>query len=202
MNTITNAYINALLADGLITSGRELFGNHTLLKNGWQSAENGFEALKELDAAEGWYRDGVVDNKDAGWASLRVWNDANSNGLTDAGELLTMDAAGVKSLNVAYTEHGNNVAPDAQGNQHRQQGSYITTTDTTRKMDDVWLAVDSARTIDPQAPLTLSDAIAVLNLSCPRRGNLFRTENQLPVHLRGDCRRHSPRQHPSKGAYA
>lgn len=35
--------------DGKITSGRELFGNHTLLKNGKEAA-NGFEALKELDS--------------------------------------------------------------------------------------------------------------------------------------------------------
>ena len=53
-----------LNGDGKITSGRELFGNHTLLQKGsnaGQEAANGFEALKELDDNG----DGVADNVDA-----------------------------------------------------------------------------------------------------------------------------------------
>ena len=77
--------VRDLDADGQISSGRELFGNHTLLHNGAQAA-NGFEALAELDDNA----DGVVDANDALFASLKVWKDANSNGVTDAGELLTL----------------------------------------------------------------------------------------------------------------
>ncbi len=155
--------VRDLNGDDQISSGRELFGSDTLLKSGYTAA-NGFEALRELDTAGGSYGnwgDGVVDSQDAGWASLRVWKDANGNGVTDAGELLTLDAAGVKSIQVAYTDHGTGVAADAQGNQHRQRGSYTTTSGTSRQMNDVWFAADTLRTVDLN-PVAVRDAIAAL----------------------------------------
>jgi hypothetical protein len=85
--------VRDLNGDGKITSGRELFGNHTVLKSGKQAA-NGFEALKDLDSNT----DGLVDDKDAGFASLRVWKDANGNGLTVEGELLTLAQASNQAL--------------------------------------------------------------------------------------------------------
>ena len=132
--------VRDLNGDGKITSGRELFGNHTLLKSGTEAA-NGFEALAELDDNG----DGVVDADDASFASLKVWKDANGNGVTDAGELLTLAQAGVKSFNVSYTS-GNST--DANGNQHLQQGNFTKTDDSTQSMHDVWFNVDTARTQD------------------------------------------------------
>ena len=132
--------VRDLDGDGQITSGRELFGNHTLLQSG-KAAAHGFEALKELDGNA----DGVVDAKDSAFAALRVWKDADSDGVTDAGELLTLDEAGVKSLKVGYT-NANTI--DAQGNAHRQLGSFETTAGATRAMNDVWFGVDTARSLD------------------------------------------------------
>jgi hypothetical protein len=132
--------VRDLDGDGQITSGRELFGNHTLLQSG-KAAAHGFEALKELDGNA----DGVVDAKDSAFAALRVWKDADSDGVTDAGELLTLDEAGVKSLKVSYT-NANTI--DAQGNAHRQLGSFETTAGATRAMNDVWFGVDTARSLD------------------------------------------------------
>ena len=99
--------VRDLNGDGQINSGRELFGNHTLLHNGAQAA-NGFEALKELDNNA----DGVVDANDALFASLKVWKDTNSDGVSDAGELLTLAQAGVKSFNVSYTSSDSTDAND------------------------------------------------------------------------------------------
>jgi hypothetical protein len=104
--------------DGKITSGRELFGNHTLLKNGME-ATNDFRALKERDS--------------------------NGDGVTDARELLTLDSVGIKNLKVAYTT---SISTDTQGNQHSQLGSYTPTGGASRSMDDVWFAVDSQRTVN------------------------------------------------------
>jgi hypothetical protein len=153
--------VRDLNGDGKITSGRELFGNHTLLKNGinaGKQAANGFEALKDLDSNA----DGLVDDKDAGFASLRVWKDTNGNGLTDTGELLSLAQAGVKSLKVAYTDAGSNAAADAQGNQHQQLGTFTQTDGSTQNMHDVWFATSSWDTIDQRSPLALSAAIAAL----------------------------------------
>ena len=153
--------VRDLNGDGKITSGRELFGNHTLLKNGinaGKQAANGFEALKDLDSNA----DGLVDDKDTAFASLRVWKDTNGNGLTDTGELLSLAQAGVKSLKVGYTDAGSNAPADAQGNQHQQLGTFTQTDGSTQNMHDVGFATSSWDTIDQRSPLALSAAIAAL----------------------------------------
>lgn len=139
--------------NGTIDSGKELFGSETLLAGGTKAA-NGFEALRELDSNQ----DGKVDTIDVDFASLRVWKDANGNGLTDAGELLALVDAGVQSINVAYTS---STAVDAQGNEHRQVGSFTTTTGATRSADDVWFKVDRTYAIATDV-LTVPDDIAAL----------------------------------------
>jgi hypothetical protein len=146
--------VRDLNSDGQITSGRELFGNHTLLSNG-QEASNGFLALKDLDTNA----DGVINAADQAFASLQVWKDADGDGVTDAGELLSLEQAGVASLKVAYTN--SDYSPDAQGNQHLQLGNYTTTSGATRKMDDIWFATETARTQDHET-VAVSDAIAAL----------------------------------------
>jgi len=125
--------------NGQIDNGAELFGNNTVLQNG-KKAANGFAALAELDAN----KDKKIDSADAAFANLRIFKDANSNGVVDSGELLTLNEAGVQSLNTGYTSQG---VTDASGNQHLQAGSFTTMAGQSRAMDDVWFAVDTARTI-------------------------------------------------------
>jgi hypothetical protein len=45
--------------------------------------------------------DGKVTAADARWAELKVWQDKNGDGITDAGELSTLDALGIVSLDLA-----------------------------------------------------------------------------------------------------
>ena len=66
--------------DGKINDGTELFGSATRLANG-QMAGDGFTALKEFDSNH----DGKVNAADQRWNELKVWVDANHNGVTDAG---------------------------------------------------------------------------------------------------------------------
>ncbi|BEV16248.1 hypothetical protein HBDW_30360 [Herbaspirillum sp. DW155] len=73
---------DALLArdlngDGKITSGAELFGDHTRLTNG-NFAPHGFAALADLDSNN----DGLFSAEDAAFSSIRLWQDRNSDGLT------------------------------------------------------------------------------------------------------------------------
>ncbi|MFO0454553.1 MAG: calcium-binding protein, partial [Planctomycetota bacterium] len=157
--------VRDLNGNGLIDSGQELFGNHTLLRNGTRAA-NGFEALRELDSNA----DGIIDSKDSAFASLRVWRDLDGDGVTDPGELLSLEQAGVRSLNLAYVNHGNAAAADAQGNFHRQVGSFTTTGGITRGMNDVWFDVDTSETVD-RDPLPLTAEIAALP-DVPGQGNV------------------------------
>lgn len=68
--------------DGKITSGAELFGNFTRLKNG-ELAKNGKEALSDLDSDE----NGVFDERDEAFGQILVWQDKNSDGISQKNEL-------------------------------------------------------------------------------------------------------------------
>jgi hypothetical protein len=101
----------------------------------------------------------VINTQDQAFASLRIWKDANADGLTNTGELLTLEQAGVANLNVGYSDGSEG---DAHGNQHRQLGGYTTTTGTTQKMNDVWFTTDTARTQDREETITINATIAAL----------------------------------------
>ena len=45
-------------------------------------------------------QDGVFDARDDKWASFGVWQDANSNGISDVGEFKTMSQMGITSINL------------------------------------------------------------------------------------------------------
>ncbi|MBK4738006.1 calcium-binding protein, partial [Noviherbaspirillum pedocola] len=126
--------------NGAIDDGSELFGNYAQITNGSHAA-NGFIALAALDDNH----DGKIDAADATFSQLRVWKDADSNAVLGNGELLSLDAAGVQSLGVAYTAQS---VTDAQGNQLLQAGSYVDANGTSHAMVDVWFAADTARTVD------------------------------------------------------
>lgn len=96
--------VRDLDSNGYIEGGQELFGNNTLLSNG-EKAANGFEALIDLDSVEnGGNADGVLDSNDELWSTLKVWEDSDGDGITGEGELLTLEDAGVASMDLAYTQ--------------------------------------------------------------------------------------------------
>lgn len=126
--------------NGVIDDGSELFGNYASDASGSRAA-NGFIALAALDDNH----DGKIDAADAAFSQLRVWKNADSNATVSNGELLTLDAAGVQSLNLAYVGQS---LTDAQGNQLLQTGSYVGSDGATHAMVDAWFATDTARTVD------------------------------------------------------
>ncbi|WP_411875671.1 calcium-binding protein, partial [Vulcanococcus limneticus] len=139
--------------DGRITTGNELFGNHTRLSDG-SLAGHGFEALRGLDDN----RDGRIDCRDAVWSDLGLWLDANANAETDPGELFSLDQRGVESLSLSYVDSS---WTDPQGNRHRQLGTYRTSDGRELACHDVWFAMDPTRSRQLN-PLPVSAAIAAL----------------------------------------
>lgn len=104
--------------NGTVDNGAELFGNSVRLRSG-AIARHGYEALQEFDAAaNGGNGDGILDDRDAVWPALRVWLDSNHNGVSEAGELTAVPAAGVKSIDLDYHEMKRR---DPYGNEFRYQ---------------------------------------------------------------------------------
>ena len=76
--------------------------------------KNGFLALAEFDkAGRGGNADGLVDARDAVFARLRLWRDANHDGVSQPEELHAPASLGVARLHLDYKEskrvdeHGN-----------------------------------------------------------------------------------------------
>ncbi|MEN3109662.1 calcium-binding protein [Uliginosibacterium paludis] len=145
--------VRDLDGNGQIDSGKELFGSNTVLSSG-KVASDGFAALVELDSNH----DGRVDINDEDFSSLRVWKDANSDGLVDAGELLTLAEANVDALNVAFSSSNQT---DSAGNQHLLNGNFIRTDGVVAPMTDVWFSVNYKSTQD-LGLVPVSDEIAAM----------------------------------------
>ena len=120
--------------DGVVNNGGELFGDNTLLKNG-ERATNGYQALAELDDNG----DGKVDTADSAFAHLRVWRDLNQDGISQEGELLTLEEAKVKALNLANQNRDRDLG---NGNTLAEEGTYTDSDGNEKQMGDLNLAAD------------------------------------------------------------
>ena len=126
--------------DGQINDGSELFGSSTLLTDG-SKAVDGYVALAALDSNQ----DGFISNSDTHFADLKVWVDANSDGLTSNGELKSIDSMGIVSISLsvqqtAIVDHGNTIG---------LTGNYQTADGNVHAAADVWF-----QTFDASYPET------------------------------------------------
>ena len=190
--TITPIAID-LNGDGIHTIARgnfhgsfDLLGNGHAIQSGWISGNDGFlavdsngngriDGIGELfggaSKGSGFAKlasfdsngDGFVDAHDDKFAELRIWRDANSDGVTDAGELMGMHDAGVTSLTVHFTE-----LPflDANDNLHLERSSATLAGGKSVDMTDVYFNVDA------------KDA-AKAGVNLPSMADLLRDDNAL-----------------------
>jgi hypothetical protein len=79
---------------GRITSGLQLFGSATF----WLFWENGYQALETLDDNH----NGQIDGPEL--EHLALWRDANSNAISEPGEVLPVTAYGISAISTSHTE--------------------------------------------------------------------------------------------------
>jgi len=81
--------------NGTIDNGRELFGVDTVKSDG-TLAKDGFDALRDLDSNG----DGVFDAYDLLFEQMRVWQDKNQDGISQADELKSLNELGISAIHL------------------------------------------------------------------------------------------------------
>tara|TARA_R110001592_G_scaffold94289_2_gene273047 strand:- start:449 stop:1477 length:1029 start_codon:yes stop_codon:yes gene_type:complete len=90
---------------GDVPSGRVLFGSVTW----WIFWNNGYEALKSLDNDnDGWLQEDELQG-------LALWQDTNSNGVSDPGEVVPIEVAGIEGIAVTATGEVDGMPANPQG---------------------------------------------------------------------------------------
>jgi hypothetical protein len=134
----TNGWL-ALPKDGKITSARDLFGNITAQALTSKHPPNGFAALAIYDTpAYGGNNNGAIDPGDAIWPSLRIWIDANHDGIAQPAELHQLGEFGILGFRLQYEQSR---YTDQYGNQFRYKGRLVPVRgdDVDRRIFDVTL---------------------------------------------------------------
>lgn len=126
---------DALLAidwnqNGRIDDATELFGEQSF----GQEHADGFIALRDLDTNG----DSRIDARDASFVDLLVWKDANQNGVSEVGELVSLKDTGIRSLPVVAVSVPENDSYDAFGNQTPLRASFERTDGTRGAIVDAF----------------------------------------------------------------
>ena len=126
--------------NGLIDTGRELFGVDTLLSGtpGIDAvyAATGFAALAALNSNG----DGVFDASDAAFGTVRLWQDLNQDGVSQAGELSTLAQKNILSIGLAASTSTVNLG---NGNTVTGQAVVTRTNGSTTQIDSVAVGADT-----------------------------------------------------------
>jgi VCBS repeat-containing protein len=122
-----------LNGDGIISDGSELFGEYTKKLDG-TNAVDGYDALKQYDTNN----DDILDSSDANFELLKIWQDSNSDGITDDSELKSLGEYGITQITLKNDDFEQTLEND---NLISMQTNY-STNDSQGVVRDVWFQID------------------------------------------------------------
>ena len=132
--------------NGVVDGQAELFGT---------AFDDGFAILANHDDNA----DGIIDVRDEAFSRLRVWRDADGDGVTDAGELRSLAELDIVSISVQAQASDQIIA----GNRISSVGTYTLGNGTIRTMADAWFQYDNISTLHLPGP----DGFRVASLLLP-----------------------------------
>ena len=118
---------------GKVTSALQMFGNVTF----WLFWDNGYQAMQSLDDN----RDGMLAGQEL--QKLAIWRDANSNGVSDPGEVRPLAEWGIVKLSCRHQ-----LGSDQQRTPYSDQGVYFED-GSVRATYDLILQPQSAQAFKP-----------------------------------------------------
>ena len=131
--------------NGTIDNNSELFGSVN---------EDGFSALSVYDEN----LDGKINSEDAFWEDLLIWNDINSNGISESAELLRLEAWDIISIDLSAVE----VSQTNQGHTVTHTSTFVVDDGVeppdTRIIHDVWFEYSNFYTVHSNQNFILDDA--------------------------------------------
>ena len=141
--------------NGIVDGAAELFGSAT---------QDGFEVLETLDTNG----DGVIDAEDEDFAELRIWQDADGDGVADAGELITLQEANIVAIELTRT------AVNGTNNGHGVgfQANFIRSDQSTGTAQRIYFNTDRQETSDPTPTFTPAEGVEKLP-DLPRSGQIL-----------------------------
>jgi hypothetical protein len=149
--------------DGVINDGTELFGTSTDLPSG-EKAADGYVALRALDT-DG---DGAISSTDSEFANLKVWVDSNSDGVSQAEELKTLDSLRVAKL---YLDAESTSVKD-NGNWVRLTSRFENADGETHEMADVWFVANKGEHTDKSSTARVNGLVeAIASFKADDAGN-------------------------------
>ncbi|HYG36652.1 MAG TPA: calcium-binding protein, partial [Clostridia bacterium] len=121
--------------NGTVDGASELFGSPN---------QDGFAVLEAMDTNG----DGTIDAKDEGFDQLRVWQDLDQDGISDAGELRTLSEAGIKSISVIRSDIGGT----NQGHPIGYEASFERSDGTSGTAQTIYFETDRQNTVSDNTP--------------------------------------------------
>jgi hypothetical protein len=169
--------------NGVVDSGAELMGTSTVLKNG-QLAKDGWQALADLDSNA----DGIISIHDEAYLDLKVWVDGNSDGVTQLGEMRSLQDQGIESISLAH-DHSESTQ---NGNVLQGLSSFTTTDGQNHEIVDAWLQVATGQstydiTGERQADGSTTAGSLRLDASDVLASPVQNVDGQHVVHVTGDA---------------